>query len=179
MIMVASLGVPGAAPAETGPDPVAVFAALEGTWNGSFVGYDAAGRELFRIQATHTYRTSTSTEQSVEIRDVMPDGTIITGRGVNAATRRDDGTLELRCLVEKSNGDSVEHSGRLVTGPDGDQQIVWYTNEPDRSETFREHVKREGNTWIYEINGMGRYGDTLILMHGRYRKTSTPNGRNE
>lgn len=152
------------------PPPVSVFADLDGTWAGTFVSYDAAGNELGRITARHTYRTVSETEQAVQIVDVMPDGTEIRGTGTNEARRRPDGSLELRCLVDKSNGERVDHAGRLVRGPDGDRQIVWYTRRPGRVETFREVVRDDKGGRVYEINGMGRYGDTLVLMTGRYRR---------
>ncbi len=150
--------------------PIEVFADLEGTWSGTFVGYDETGNELYRITVTQHYETINDTTQLVIIQDTMPDGTVITGRGENTAHRRADGSLDLRCMVTKSNGDRVAHQGRIVIGPDGDQQIVWYSSGPDRVETFREVVRREGSQLVYEINGMGRYGETLILMHGRYTK---------
>ena len=150
--------------------PVEVFADLEGTWSGTFVGYDETGNELYRIAVKQRYQTINDTTQLVVIQDTMPDGTVITGRGENTAHRRADGSLDLRCMVTKSNGDRVAHRGRVIAGPKGDQQIVWYSSGPDRVETFREVVRREGSELAYEINGMGRYGKTLILMHGRYIK---------
>ena len=178
----------GAPPATPDAPPVSVFAALDGTWTGTFVGYDTEGVELYRIRARHTYRTVDDTTQSVTITDTMADGTTITGTGTNTAHRRRDGTLVLRCLVSKSNGDRIDHQGRLVKGPQGDTQIVWFSRAADptqssqppttprrsgppaRVETFREVVKQEGEATVYEINGLGRYGDTLILMTGRYWK---------
>ncbi len=150
--------------------PVEVFADLEGTWSGTFVGYDETGNELYRIAVKQRYQTINDTMQKVIIYDTMPDGTVITGRGENTAHRRADGSLDLRCMVTKSNGDRVAHRGRVIAGPKGDQQIVWYSSGPDRIETFREVVRREGSQLVYEINGMGRYGETMILMHGRYIK---------
>lgn len=150
--------------------PVEVFADLEGTWSGTFVGYDETGNQLYRIAVTQRYETINDTTQLVIIQDTMPDGTVITGRGKNTAHRRPDGSLDLRCMVTKSNGDRVAHQGRVIAGPKGDQQIVWYSSGPDRVETFREVVRREGSHLVYEINGMGRYGKTMILMHGRYIK---------
>ncbi|MHC4416274.1 MAG: hypothetical protein ACYS0G_13420 [Planctomycetota bacterium] len=158
-----------ARPAPRATAPVSVFAALDGTWVGTFVGYDSAGREVTRIAARHTYRTVDETQQTVEIEDTMPDGSVVRGQGVNVAERADDGSLRLRCIITKTNGESVEHQGRLVRGPDGDEQIIWHTNRPDRTETFRERVRGEGGDTIYEINGMGRYGKRLMLMAGRYR----------
>ncbi len=159
-------GTPGA--------PVEVFADLDGTWQGVFVGYDAAGRELYRIRVRQTYRTIDQFRQVVEITDTMPDGTVVTGHGTNSARPSAGGTLRLRCVVEKSNGERVEHDGRVVRGPDGLKQIIWYSNEPGRVETFLERVRRDGDEMVYEINGMGRYGETLILMNGRYSKTANP-----
>ncbi len=150
--------------------PVVVFADLEGTWSGTFVGYDETGNELYRIAVRQRYQTLNDTMQKVIIYDKMPDGSVISGSGINTARRREDGSLDLRCTVDKSNGQRVAHQGRVVIGPDGDQQIVWYSSGPDRVETFREVVRREGSQMVYEINGMGRYGKTLILMHGRYTK---------
>ncbi len=167
----------GAATARPGPDPpppVSVFAALDGTWSGTFVSYDTAGRELARLTARHTYRTVSDTDQRVEIEDRLADGTIVTARGTNRAERAADGTLRLRCLLTKSNGERIDHAGRLVRGPDGEEQIIWYTDEPGRVETFREVVRHEQGEWFYEINGMGRYGNRLILMAGRYRKVADP-----
>lgn len=162
------------APAGPGA-PVEVFADLDGTWQGVFVGYDAAGRELYRIRVRQTYRTINDHEQSVEITDTMPDGTVVTGRGTNSARRLAGGELRLHCVVEKSNGERVEHDGRVVRGPDRDEQLIWYSNQPGRVETFRERVRRDGDDMVYEINGMGLYGETLILMNGRYRKIANPN----
>lgn len=150
--------------------PVEVFADLEGTWSGTFIGYDETGNELYRIAVTQRYQTLNDTMQKVIIYDKMPDGSVISGSGINTARRREDGSLDLRCTVDKSNGQRVAHQGRVVIGPNGDQQIVWYSSGPDRVETFREVVRREGSQLVYEINGMGRYGETLILMHGRYIK---------
>ena len=150
--------------------PVEVFADLEGTWSGTFVGYDQTGNELYRIAVKQRYQTLNDTMQKVIIYDTMPDGTVISGSGINTARRRADGSLDLRCSIDKSNGQRVAHTGRVVIGPDGDQQIVWYSSGPDRIETFREVVRREGDRLVYEINGMGRYGKTMILMHGRYIK---------
>lgn len=150
--------------------PVEVFADLEGTWSGTFVGFDETGNELYRIAVRQRYQTLNDTMQKVIIYDKMPDGTVISSSGINTARRREDGSLDLRCSIDKSNGQRVAHQGRVVIGPDGDQQIVWYSSGPDRVETFREVVRREGSQLVYEINGMGRYGKTLILMHGRYTK---------
>ncbi|MCZ6656874.1 MAG: hypothetical protein O7C67_06220 [Gammaproteobacteria bacterium] len=150
--------------------PVEVFADLEGTWTGTFIGYDETGNELYRIAVTQRYQTLNDTMQKVIIYDKMADGRVISGSGINTARRREDGSLDLRCTIDKSNGQRVAHQGRVVIGPNGDQQIVWYSSGPDRVETFREVVRREGSQVIYEINGMGRYGETLILMHGRYIK---------
>ena len=90
--------------------------------------------------------------------------------GKNIAHRTAAGDLELFCDVKKSNGDRVQHKGRLVKGPIGTTQFVWYSVSADRSETFREAVVRDGKKTTYVINGMGRYGDSLILMAGRYLK---------
>ena len=150
--------------------PVEVFADLEGTWSGTFVGYDETGNELYRIAVTQHYETINDTMQKVIIYDTMADGRVISGTGINTARRREDGSLDLRCSIDKSNGQRVGHQGRVVIGPDGDRQIVWYSSGPDRVETFREVVRREGDQLVYEINGMGQYGKTMILMHGRYIK---------
>ena len=133
-------------------------------------GYDPSGKELYRITVHQVYETVSLTEQSVRIRDLMPDGTVITGNGKNTAIRRSDGTLDLRCRVEKSNGDRVEHRGRLIRGPTGAREIVWHTRSPDRLETFREAVRRTEAGTTYFIHGMGLYGDSHVLMAGEYRK---------
>lgn len=151
--------------------PVDVFAELDGTWTGVFVGYDAEGRELYRITVRQTYETVSDTTQTVRIEDRMADGTVITATGRNVAERAPDGGLRLRCVVDKSNGDHVEHDGRVGRAVDGSPQIIWHSNRPERTETFRESVRHEGDDVVYEINGMGRYGTTLVLMHGRYVKT--------
>lgn len=160
----------GAAHAEEPPAPSAVFAALDGTWEGTFAGYDAEGRELYRIHARHTYRTVDGERQAAEIEDTLADGTVITGEGYNVARRRPDGSLVLLCQIEKSNGERVEHQGTLGQAPDGTPQLVWHSREPGRLEIFREVVRREGDGWVYTIDGYGRYGDTEVVMAGRYRK---------
>lgn len=150
--------------------PVSVFAELDGTWAGTFVGYDLEGRELYRISVRQVYRTIDAETQTVRIEDEFEDGTVVTGRGRNVARRRPDGGLELSCRVEKSNGEKVEHQGRLVEGPDGHTEIVWFSGGPGRREMFRESVRRDGDGWIYTIDGVGSYGDDLVVMSGRYRK---------
>lgn len=150
------------------PPPVSVFAELEGTWSGIFVGYDAKGLELYRIQVRQTYTTIDGTRQKVTVEDVMPDGERITGEGWNTCELGAEGALVLRCVVEKSSGDRVEHTGRVVRGPSGAQELIWHTDEPERVETFRERVRREGDEVVYSIDGMGRYGDQTVLMAGRY-----------
>ena len=161
---------PAADAARPSDDPVAIFAALEGSWSGSFVGYDATGKELYRIRVRQTYKSVDASTQSVELSDVDANGTATTGRGKNVAKRLADGSLELSCIVDKSSGDHVEHVGRVVKGPDGDEEIVWSSQKAGRSETFRERVAGRGKEATYEIDGMGRYGDALILMAGRYRR---------
>jgi len=165
----AAAGIEAGAAAEErlGP-PVAVFADLDGTWEGTFVGWDATGHELYRLAVRQTYRTVDDHTQRVEIEDRMPDGSVVTGRGVNTAHRNPDGSLDLRCRVVKSNGERVEHRGRLIQGPDGAEQIVWHSGGDGRWETFRERVRREGDTEVYEIDGLGRYGDQVVVMAGRY-----------
>lgn len=168
------LSFPGLVPAENPTaepsPPVAVYAELDGTWQGAFVGYDEEGQELYRIEVTQTYRTVSDSRQIVEIRDVAADGTVTTGRGENVAVREEDGSLTLRCQVEKSDGSTVEHAGRLVEGPDGTQQLIWHSAEPGRMEVFRERVVEENGEDLYLIDGWGRYGDSTILMAGRYRR---------
>ena len=151
--------------------PVDIFKSLDGTWEGTFIGYGADGRELYRIAVRQHYRTVSDSTQMVDITDRMSDGTVIRGRGQNVASRQPDGSLKLTCEVKKSNGDNVRHDGRIVEGVDGAEQIIWHSSDVQRTETFREHVYRDADgKLIYEINGMGRYGTTMMLMHGRYVK---------
>jgi hypothetical protein len=150
--------------------PIQALAQLNGTWSGIFVGYDLKGRELYRIRVKQVYRNVNQTTQKVEIEDMMPDGTTIRGVGQNTASLRPDGSLVLHCSIVKSNGDRVDHEGKVIIGPDGDEQILWITDKPDRKEAFREFVRKEGNQTVYSIHGMGQYGTTLILMSGSYHK---------
>lgn len=151
-------------------DPVAVFAELDGTWEGEFVGYDERGVELYRLTVKQVYRTLDANTQEVVMQDRSREGKLTTGRGRNVARRLPDGSLQLSCSVEKSDGDRVEHSGRLGRGPDGEQQIIWYSDAPGRQETFREVVRKLGAESVYTIDGVGRYGESSVLMAGRYRK---------
>ena len=153
--------------------PVDVFADLNGRWQGEFVGYSAEGKELYRISVEQHYRTIDSTTQLVEIIDRDAEGRVTTGKGRNVATRRADGTLELTCRVEKSNGETVEHRGALVAAADGSQQLMWFSSTPSRREVFREHVHGSGAGAVYEIHGTGMYDGTLIVMHGAYRRVAT------
>lgn len=162
-----SLAAPPRPPAD---DPVAVFAGLDGEWVGTFVGWDASGKELYRIAVRQSYRTIDATTQEVVLADTDSGGKTTRGRGKNVARRLADGSLELTCIVDKDNGDHVEHSGRIVKGPDGDEELVWYVAKEGRSETFRERCLGTGEEALYEIDGMGRYGDSLVLMAGRYRR---------
>lgn len=163
---------PVAEAAEDDPDadPVAVYAELDGEWAGEFVGWDTSGRELYRIDVRQSYETVDATTQRVSIRDRAADGTVTLGKGRNVARRLEDGSLELRCIVEKSNGERVEHAGRLVAGPSGETELVWHSRSAESEEIFRERVLEENGEEIYAIDGLGRYGETLILMAGRYRR---------
>ena len=158
-----------------GQRPVDVFAEFEGTWSGSFVGYDATGKELYRIAVTQTYKTVDANTQELEATDRMQDGKVITARGKNTARRLADGSLELKCIVDKSNGDHVEHDGRVVKGPSGEVELVWYSHTREKKETFREGVRKEGKTDIYYIQGMGEYGGKRMLMAGRYTRVKKKN----
>ena len=162
----------GAAEDDPKADPVAVYAELDGEWTGEFVGWDTSGRELYRIEVHQSYETVDSTTQKVSIRDRAADGTVTLGTGRNVARRLEDGSLELRCIVEKSNGERVEHAGRLVEGPSGASELVWHSQGEGNEEIFRERVLRENGEEIYAIDGLGRYGETLILMAGRYRRVA-------
>jgi hypothetical protein len=170
------IGAWTAIPAVAAGPPVAVFAELDGTWQGTFVGWDAEGRELFRLRVAQTYRTVSDTTQEVAIEDLGADGTVTTGRGENVATRAADGTLALTCKVEKSNGDTVLHQGSVVTGPGGRPEILWHSQGAGRAEVFRERVVEEGGETLYLIDGLGRYGDGVVLMAGRYRRVAGPRG---
>lgn len=154
--------------------PVSVFAELDGTWEGEFAGYDTEGKEIYRISVRQTYRTLDDETQEVLITDTLADGTVITGRGENTAKLLPDGGLRLRCVVVKSNNERVTHLGRRGTAPDGEPQLVWYSKGIDRWETFRETVRGHGSEAVYSIDGVGRYGDTVIIMAGRYRRPAAP-----
>lgn len=157
-------------PAPRRPRPVDVFAELNGAWGGTFVGYAEDGKELYRIDVHQRYETVDANTQKVEVRDTMADGTVIRGEGENTAHRQADGTLQLRCVVRKSNGETVRHDGRLVRGPGGQQQLVWFSKSDDRTETFREWVIGHGDKAEYHIQGMGTYSGTPILMAGTYAR---------
>lgn len=152
------------------PPPVQIFAALDGRWSGTFVGYDPAGKELYRITVEQTYQTVDETTQRVTLMDHLPDGKVVKGMGRNVAVRQKDGSLELRCIVEKSNGERVEHVGRVVRAADGEEALVWSSQAPGKSETFLEAVRRRGGETFYTIQGMGNYGGSLVLMSGQYRR---------
>jgi hypothetical protein len=165
-----SLALAGPSPRAAPPPPVRVFAALDGRWSGTFVGYDPAGKELYRIAVEQTYETLDETTQRVTLMDHLPDGKVVKGTGRNVATLKKDGMLELRCIVEKSNGERVEHTGRVVRAADGEEALVWSSQAPGKSETFLEAVRRRGHEAVYTIQGMGNYGGSLVLMSGRYRR---------
>ncbi|MHC4898966.1 MAG: hypothetical protein ACYTGW_17880, partial [Planctomycetota bacterium] len=67
--------------------PVDVFRELDGHWAGTFVGYDATGKELYRIRVEQWYRTLDTYTQEVRVKDTMADGKVITGTGRNTARR--------------------------------------------------------------------------------------------
>ncbi len=146
-----------------------VFQDLEGHWTGTFVGYDTTGKELYRIRVQQWYRTIDATTQEVRLEDTMGDGSVVTGKGRNTATRLANGELRLSCQVEKSNGDRVVHKGQLIRGPAGDRQIVWFNKTKNRTETFREWVAGSKENRTYHIHGLGSYDGQLVLMAGCYR----------
>jgi len=159
-----------ASAAEHAAPPVSVFQELEGDWRGSFVGYDATGKEIYRIEVTQSFRTVDDETQTVAIEDRMPDGTVTRTRGTHLARRNGSGALELSCDLKRSTGEHVQLQGRLIRGPLGTTEFIWWSASGDRSDTFREGVADEGGKPTYHIDGMGRYGDSLVLMAGRYRK---------
>jgi hypothetical protein len=150
--------------------PVDVFAKFDGKWRGTFVVYDSTGEEQHRIQVEQEYATIDAHTQTVTIRDRMADGKIITGRGANTARVGKDGALVLKCSVKKSNGERSVHDGRIVTGPTGRSQLVWYSRSKGKTETFREWVEAREKRTTYHIHGLGKYGDTVLLMAGDYSK---------
>ncbi len=150
--------------------PSAVFADLDGTWEGEFVGYDTEGQEIYRISVRQTYRTVDSKTQEVRVTDTFADGRVITGRGQNTAERLPDGSLRLRCVVVKSNDERVTHLGSSGIAPDGEPQLVWHSKGIDRWESFRETVRGQGAEAVYSIDGVGLYGGTVIIMAGRYHQ---------
>lgn len=155
-------------------NPVEIFAELNGTWKGAFVGYDQTGNELYRIKVKQTYQTVNDTTQTVHIEDSYPNGEIVTGEGQNIIAKEPDGTLSLKCIVRKSNGEHVQHHGRVMSGPMGKKQLIWYSEDHDRSEVFREAIEEHADGIYYTINGTGIYGNTLVLMAGSYRKQTEP-----
>lgn len=155
----------------TKPDrPVDVFADLDGTWTGSFVGWSTDGREEYRISVRQDYETVDANTQKVRVRDTLPDGDVVTGEGENIARRLADGSLELRCVVRKSTGETVEHQGRLGRGPRGEKVLFWYSLGDDKRETFREWVEGEGDDAVYRIQGVGTYGESTYVMAGDYTR---------
>lgn len=155
---------------ESGKKPVSVFSELDGKWQGSFIGYSTKGNIIYKIEVTQIYKTISDTTQHVYIEDKAEDGKITKGIGKNIAAFNEDGSLKLKCIVEKSNGERVEHEGILSKGPDGKKNIIWFSEKPERIETFREWVEDRSDGKHYLIQGMGQYGDTLILMSGSYKK---------
>jgi len=151
--------------------PVDVFSDLDGEWRGEFAGYSVDGEELYRIQVEQRYETVDENTQRVEIRDTATDGTVVTGKGFNRAVEQADGSIELTCVVDKSNGDHVEHRGRILTSVSGDKVLVWFSDKTGRRETFHERVFESKGKTVYEIRGAGLYGTSLIFMHGHYRKS--------
>ncbi len=172
-VSIAGLGIGAALDSRPAPkEPVDVYAKLNGRWRGTFVGYDLKGTELYRIQVEQEYYRIDEETQGVRVKDTMPDGKVITGEGENTARRLPSGELELRCVVRKSNGEKVEHQGKLVTGVDGTPELIWYSQSSKKREVFRELVREEGNRKVYSIDGFGAYGESEILMHGRYYRDS-------
>lgn len=150
--------------------PVSVFSDLDGTWEGNFIGYDLKGNILYEIKVRQVYQTVNRTTQSVEIEDTLSNGEVIRGEGKNLANVKQDGSLELKCIVEKSNGERVDHIGRLSKGPGGEKKIIWYSMNDNKREMFVEGVEKSGEETFYTISGMGIYGNTAVLMEGRYKK---------
>ena len=166
MVAPVAFAAPPAAPGA----PVKVFAPLDGRWAGDFVGYDVAGRELYRLHVEQTYRTVDDTTQAVTLLDRDAAGKVVHGEGQNIATRGPDGALALRCLVTKSSGEKVEHVGRVVRAPDGGEALVWSSQAPGRVETFLETVRRRGGEQVYTIQGTGVYQGSVVVMSGVYRR---------
>ena len=162
------LGGRTAEPVRAG-DPVDVFADLNGAWRGEFVGWDEEGREQYRIRVSHRYHKVDAHTQKLVGKDTLPDGTVIELDGENTARRLENGQLELRCVVRKSNGETVRHRGRLGKGPRGEELVFWYSLDEGKRETFREWVEGDGDQAVYRIQGTGRYGKATYVMAGDYQ----------
>lgn len=175
MMIAMTLGATLAAQTNA-PPPVSVFADLDGSWEGEFIGYGDDGRERYRMRVRQTYTTINDHTQRVEMTETAADGKTVTGTGMNIATRDPSGALVLRCLVTKSNGDSVVHSGQLGMSQGGTTQIVWSARGRGRTEIFRETLTRDGDRIRYDIDGAGHYGDTVMLMAGQYWRVSAGTG---
>lgn len=149
---------------------VDVFSELNGTWKGTFIGYDLTGKELYRIDVIQTYKTIDEVTQSVQITDIYPSGEIVTGEGKNIAIKTLDGSLNLECEVKKSNGEYVKHKGRVVFDPNGKKHLIWYSNNQKRREMFYETVEDHIDGTYYTIKGIGIHKNNDIFMVGSYRK---------
>lgn len=138
-----------------------VFAAWDGTWRGRFEVQDASGRTTQVLDVEQRYRSESDDLQHGEFveRD-LASGRVQTARAMNS--RRGD---VLRCVVEKSSGERIEHIGRAIAGG-----IEWRREVPGARERFEERIvtSTSGDT-IYEIRGWGEYGGgPRLTFRGRY-----------
>lgn len=170
---------------ETDRKHAGVFKILDGSWKGTFQIYEDESTEnlgkrnlkkldisdikksnlklINSIDVRQVYTSETPFFQRVTITDFYPSsGKEITSSGVN---KIQDG--EMWCVVKKSD-ELVIHKGLT----DGTNTIIWYSENTEKSEYFKETV----STQFYEIIGWGYYGEDdremtpRLWFYGKYER---------
>jgi hypothetical protein len=162
-----------------------VFKPLDGTWKGKFEIYEDEARAkkgkrdlkkltindiqksnlklINTIDVKQIYTSESPFFQRVTITDFYPSsGKEATSSGVN---KIQDGVMW--CVVKKPE-ELVIHQGLT----EGTTTIIWYSENEEKSEYFRETVSPQ----FYEIIGWGYYGNDnrnmtpQLWFYGKYEK---------
>lgn len=146
---------------------VSPFRDWDGTWEGEFLVFNAAGEEINRLRVRQEYHHEPAEENFMQLGafEVTDPATGETKKENAINTAEFDGT-DLRCKVIKDGGHVIElHQGSIEDG-----KLVWRRQTTEVDEAFYEWI--DGDT--YYIDGEGKYGDLataeLLKFEGRYRR---------
>lgn len=142
---------PDEAPRVDKAESLAFLDQWTGTWRGRFTVFSHSGRLVTELDVQQRYWWDGEVQRAEFHETVVGTGVVTTAEARNYV----DEHGRLVCEVDKSNGESSRHFGRVVDG-----ELFWFAKEDGRVETFRESVRvDEDGARSYVIDGFGRYGE--------------------